>query len=53
MIHHFQITVKELPFGWTKGMMKEYLKTAIQQWRKGGDPESEIFDMKDSNFIVK
>lgn len=48
------IVVKvKIPNGVTPEQMGNYIKTAVCLWRKGGDPDSAIFNMKDRDFSAK
>lgn len=51
MKHSFIVTI-DAPEELSRGYIKEYIKTAIKQWRKGGDPDSVLFNMKDRKFSV-
>lgn len=44
--------VVKIPEGLSKLVVECYLRAAIKQWRKGGDPESILFNMKDTDFVI-
>ena len=52
VIANFMVKV-QMPDGCTTPQMLEYIRVALRQWRKGGDPTSVLFSMKDNDFSVR
>jgi len=42
-----------MPDGLTVKDMANYIRNALHQWRKGSDPTSIVFNMKDNDFSVR
>jgi hypothetical protein len=43
----------ELPEGYTAEDMRMYVKTAVQNWCHGGDPDDEMYWLRGSSVKVK
>lgn len=42
-----------MPVGSNAAQLQQYIRDAIRQWAKGGDPENPLFELKDEDFTVR
>ena len=51
--HAFHVRIKSKQYIGTKKELQVYITDAIQNWSRGGDPESPFWNIADGHVVVR